>query len=64
MTTVYTIYAGDSPIYQGTNYTHTKKLWDDVVSSAKTANGEGVYTFCKGEELMFEYKGKINAILL
>ena len=60
MTTIYTIYAGDSPVYQGTNYTHIKKLWDEVVSSVKTANGEGIYTFCKGYELMFEHRSVVG----
>ena len=60
MTTVYTIYAEESPVYQGTNYTHIKRLWDEVISSIKAANGLGTYTLYKGEELMFEYRGITN----
>ena len=60
MTTIYTIYAGDSPVYQGTNYTHIKKLWKDIIDSVFSEDGVGDYVLKKGEEIMFEYVGVKN----
>lgn len=57
MTTVYTIYAGECPIYQNTSYERAKQLWSDIVASVAIANPDKSYTFKKGEELMFEHKG-------
>lgn len=58
MTTIYTIYGGDCPIYQSTNYSQVKKLWDEVVKSMGYAQEiKACYTLKKGDELMFEVRG-------
>lgn len=57
MTTIYTIYADGSAIYQATNYHYLKDMWNEIVNSPYLVNGVGVYEFKKGEELLFECKG-------